>query len=102
MPGISRTTASICAPRSDSTSRSGPISLMPTGVFMPVESMSMRVLIGMVQAFVRPGKRMALSRSSASSSIVMYRSSGQIQVSGAFIQPGQAEKKRTRRFLRHS
>ena len=33
--------------------------LMPTGVLMPVESMSMRVLIGMVQALVRPGNWMA-------------------------------------------
>jgi hypothetical protein len=30
--------------------------LMPTGVFMPVESISIRVLIGMVQALVKPGK----------------------------------------------
>ena len=28
---------------------------MPTGVLMPVESMSMRVLIGIVQALVTPG-----------------------------------------------
>ena len=28
---------------------------MPTGVLMPVESMSMRVLMGIVQALLRPG-----------------------------------------------
>ena len=38
-----------------SSARSGPAILMPTGVLMPVASMSMRVLIGMVQALFRPG-----------------------------------------------
>jgi hypothetical protein len=32
-----------------------PAILIPTGVLMPVESMSMRVLMGIVQAFARPG-----------------------------------------------
>ena len=32
---------------------------MPTGVLMPVDSMSMRVLIGMVQALVTPGNWIA-------------------------------------------
>ena len=41
--------------RSSRVRRSGPPILMPTGVLMPVESMSMRVLMGMVQALVRPG-----------------------------------------------
>jgi hypothetical protein len=45
--------------------------LMPTGVLMPVESMSIRVLMGMVQALVRPGNWMALSSSSTSVSMVM-------------------------------
>ena len=35
---------------------------MPTGVLMPVANMSIRVLIGMVQALVRPGNRMAASK----------------------------------------
>ena len=44
---------------------------MPTGVLMPVDSMSMRVLMGMVQALVTPGKRMARFISSVSRSGVM-------------------------------
>ena len=32
---------------------------MPIGVRTPVESMSMRFLIGIVQAFVQPGNRAA-------------------------------------------
>ena len=47
------------------------MSLIPTGVLIPVESMSIRVLIGIVQAFVRPGKCNCLSISSTSLSIVM-------------------------------
>ena len=46
---------------------------MPTGVFIPVESMSIRVLIGIVHAFVTPGKLIRLSSSSVSSSIVIPR-----------------------------
>jgi hypothetical protein len=38
-----------------SSAKSGPAILMPTGVLMPVASMSMRVLMGMVQALLRPG-----------------------------------------------
>ena len=44
----------------------GPKILMPTGVRMPVESMSTRALIGIVQAFATPGRR--TSRSSSASS----------------------------------
>jgi hypothetical protein len=44
---------------------------MPTGVRMPVESMSMRALIGMVQAFETPGNCRALSISAISESMVM-------------------------------
>ena len=36
------------------TSRSGPATLIPTGVLMPVASISMRVLIGITHALVRP------------------------------------------------
>ncbi|MNS61313.1 hypothetical protein D3C72_943370 [compost metagenome] len=53
------------------TLRSGPAILMPTGVLMPVASMSMRVLMGGTQALVRPGKRMRESSSSFSFSGVM-------------------------------
>ncbi len=37
------------------------MTLTPTGVRMPVESMSMRALIGMVQALETPGNWSALS-----------------------------------------
>ena len=42
----------------------------PTGVRMPVESMSMRALIGMVQALDTPGNCSALSNSAVRLSIV--------------------------------
>ena len=41
---------------------------MPTGVRMPVASMSIRPLIGIVQAFVTPGMRTAESISAISRS----------------------------------
>ncbi len=44
---------------------------MPTGVLMPVESMSMRVLIGGIQALVSPGKSTAALSSSTSVFLVM-------------------------------
>ena len=44
---------------------------MPTGVLIPVESMSMRVLIGMVQALVTPGRRTVASSSANSRATVM-------------------------------
>ena len=44
--------------------------LMPTGVRMPVASMSMRALIGMVQAFETPGNCSALSISATRLSVV--------------------------------
>ena len=43
------------------TLRSGPLILMPTGVLMPVDSMSSRVLIGIVQALASPGNLIAAS-----------------------------------------
>src|SRR5512143_4120917 len=55
VPGTALTTASISEATRSSAARSGPATLMPTGVLMPVASMSMRVLIGMVQALLRPG-----------------------------------------------
>ena len=48
-------------PMRSSSARSGPKILMPTGVRMPVASMSMRPLIGIVHAFVTPGMRTAES-----------------------------------------
>jgi len=50
--------------------RSAPATFTPTGVLMPVESMSMRVLMGMIQALVRPGKRTRASSSATRSSRV--------------------------------
>src|SRR5207247_1247654 len=46
------------------------MTLTPTGVRMPVESMSMRALIGMVQALDTPGNCSALSISAISVSMV--------------------------------
>ena len=50
--------------------RSGPKTLTPTGVRMPVASMSMRALIGMVQALLTPGNCSASSISAISVSTV--------------------------------
>ena len=47
-----------------------PNTLTPTGVRMPVESMSIRALIGMVQAFETPGNCSALSISAMRESTV--------------------------------
>ena len=44
---------------------------MPIGVRMPVDSMSMRALIGIVQALDTPGNCSALSISAISLSVVM-------------------------------
>ena len=70
---MSRTAASICWPTSLSCARSSPISLMPMGVLMPVASMSMRVLIGIVQALVSPGNCTIPSSSVMMSSMVLAR-----------------------------
>ncbi len=53
--------ASTSLPIRSSSARSGPKILIPTGVRMPVASMSMRPLIGMVQELVTPGTRVARS-----------------------------------------
>ena len=47
-----------------------PITLTPTGVRIPVDSMSMRALIGMVQALETPGNCKARSISAVRLSIV--------------------------------
>src|SRR3982074_457490 len=64
-------TASIWRASLSISTRSVPITLTPTGVRMPVESMSMRALIGMVQALETPGNCSALSSSAISLSTVM-------------------------------
>ena len=51
----------------------GPATLMPTGVLMPVASMSMRVLMGMVQALMSPGNWIAAFIASDNSSGVRRR-----------------------------
>ena len=61
MPGMSCTTRSDSVARRSSSCRSGPNTFTPTGVRMPVASMSMRALIGMVQALLTPGRRKASS-----------------------------------------
>ena len=71
VPGTVRMTASICRASFSISARSVPNTLMPTGVRMPVESMSMRALIGIVQAFETPGNCSALSISAISLSTVM-------------------------------
>jgi hypothetical protein len=53
------------------SSRSLPKTLMPIGVRMPVDSMSMRALIGMVQELATPGNCSAWSISAISLSMVM-------------------------------
>ena len=49
----------------------GPNTFTPTGVRIPVESMSVRALIGIVQAFDTPGRRTFSSSSASSFSGVM-------------------------------
>jgi len=71
VPGTARTTASTCRARRSTSARSGPKTLTPTGVRMPVESMSMRALIGIVQALLTPGNCTLASISAISLSVVM-------------------------------
>src|SRR3546814_3290857 len=58
-------------PMRASSLRSGPDTLIPIGVLMPVDSMSIRVLIGMVQALATPGMWIARSISAISSRVVL-------------------------------
>ena len=69
--GTARTAASTSLPIICRVSRFAPDIFMPTGVLMPVDSMSVRVLMGMVQALVRPGNLIASSSFSMSFSGVM-------------------------------
>src|SRR5712691_4060563 len=69
------------------------MTLTPTGVRTPVDSMSMRALIGIVQALLTPGSRSAASISATSSS--QERWSGQNGRKAGFSQAGaQAEYQR--------
>src|ERR1700687_2427387 len=70
-PGRVPITASIRRAIFSISARSVPKTLTPTGVRMPVASMSMRALIGMVQALETPGNCSALSISAISLSTVM-------------------------------
>jgi hypothetical protein len=79
--------------------RSDPKILIPTGVRTPVVSMSVRALIGMVQALVTPGI-LSLPSISATSSSHEIRS-GQIGRRSGLRKPGTHEE--YQRFLpRHS
>jgi hypothetical protein len=64
-------TASIWRASFSISARSVPSTFTPTGVRMPVESMSMRALIGMVQALETPGNCSDLSISAISLSTVI-------------------------------
>ena len=74
--------------------------MIPTGVRTPVVSMSMRALMGMVQAFVWPGMRSAWSISATSSSQVI-RSRQTRRRTASFSHSG-AQPEYQRSFGRHS
>src|SRR5262245_62748796 len=70
---------------------------------MPVDSMSTRVLMGMVQAFVHPGIWRCRFISATSSSREIVRASGHTGARTDLTKPGaQLEYHRGTRFLRHS
>jgi hypothetical protein len=68
VPGTARTACSTSRASASIPARSAPKTLIPTGVRIPVVSMSIRPLIGIVQALVVPGMRSASSISATSSS----------------------------------
>ena len=92
MASVSFATRSIVA-------RSAPLILMPTGVRMPVESMSRRPLIGMVHALEMPGSWSFAFISFSSSSCEMR--SRQIGLRMDFSHSG-AHDEYQRGFSRHS
>jgi hypothetical protein len=61
VPGTARRTASIWRATVSNSARSVPKTFTPTGVRMPVDSMSMRARIGIVQALDTPGNCSAAS-----------------------------------------
>ena len=67
------------------------MSLMPTGVLIPVLSISILVLIGMVQALVSPGNWMDALSSEISSSRVTARFSAQIMPRADRANPGSGQ-----------
>ena len=71
VPGTGRRASSIRAPIRPITARSSPCTFKPTGVRMPVVSISMRPFTGMVQALDRPGSLRASSNWPTSSSCEM-------------------------------
>src|SRR2546426_10217391 len=82
--------------------KSVPKILMPMGVRMPVVSISTRVLIGMIQAFVHPGKAILRFISAVRSSQDIGPSSGHTGCRSFFIHSGdQDEYQRLLGILRH-
>ena len=71
VPGTVRRTRSISRAAISMSASERPITFTPTGVRMPVESMSMRALIGIVQALLTPGNCRLASISAISLSVVM-------------------------------
>ena len=71
VPGTDFTTVSISRARRSISFKSLPKTLIPMGVRIPVDSMSMRALMGMVQALETPGNCSALSISAINLSMVM-------------------------------
>ena len=61
---------SISSDKRANTDKSGPLTLIPIGVLMPVDNISIRVFIGKVQALARPGNFIAASISFISSWMV--------------------------------
>ncbi len=73
VPGTIFTADSTALARRSSSARSGPKIFTPTGVRIPVASMSMRPLIGMVHEFVTPAMRSSPSIAFTRPSYVMPR-----------------------------
>ena len=83
-------------------SRLAPSTLMPIGVRIPVDSMSMRVLIGMVQALVQPGiSTMRLSSATSWSQPMRRRSGHSGRRAGRSHSGAQLEYQRLTGSMRH-
>ncbi len=68
VPSTDGSSPSICLPIRSSVARSGPNILIPTGVLIPVASMSSRFLIGIDHMLATPGVRTVASISATSES----------------------------------
>ena len=99
MSGSLRSAASVSSAIRSISGSFAPDTLIPMGVRMPVESMSSRPLMGMVQALEIPGSWSAASISALSSSEVMR--SRQKDRSGVLSHSG-AHDENQRGFSRHS